>query len=60
MRYSIRTKMMAMIALPTLIIYVGVIGVMMAHLRTANRLEVEETMTRLAANYAARFIGSDL
>ena len=44
-----------MIALPTLVIYVVVIGLMMAHLRTEARADVETEMTRLAGNYAARF-----
>ena len=47
-----------MIALPTLVIYVVVIGLMMVHLRTEARAEVETEMTRLAANYAARFDGA--
>ncbi len=47
-----------MIALPTLAIYVVVIGLMMVHLRKEARAEVETEMTRLAANYAARFDGA--
>ena len=58
MRHSIRTRMIAMIALPTLVIYVVVIGLMMAHLRPEARSEVEIEMTRLAGNYAARFDGA--
>ena len=58
MRSTVRGKMMALIALPTLIIYVVVLGLMMVHLRGESRLEVEEEMTRLAANWAARFDGA--
>jgi response regulator RpfG family c-di-GMP phosphodiesterase len=50
--------MIAMIALPTLAIYVVVIGLMMVHLRSEARAEVEIEMTRLAGNYAARFDGA--
>jgi response regulator RpfG family c-di-GMP phosphodiesterase len=50
--------MIAMIALPTLAIYVVVIGLMMVHLRKEARAEVEIEMTRLAGNYAARFDGA--
>ncbi len=44
--------------MPTLVIYIVVIGLMMVHLRTEARAEVETEMTRLAANYAARFDGA--
>ena len=50
--------MIALIALPTLVIYVVVMGLTVAHLRGENRAEVEQEMTRLAANYAARFDGA--
>jgi len=49
---------MAMIAGPTLVIYVVVLGVTFLSLRAANRREVEETMTQLAVNHAARFDGA--
>jgi sigma-B regulation protein RsbU (phosphoserine phosphatase) len=55
---TIRGKMIALIALPTLVIYVGMLGVMMFHLRGEARSDVEHQMTRLAANYAARFDGA--
>jgi len=58
MRHSIRATMIAMIALPTLVIYVVVIGLMMVHLHKQARSEVETEMTRLAGNYAARFDGA--
>ena len=58
MRSTVRGKMMALIALPTLIIYVVVLGLMMVHLRGESRLEVEDEMTRLAGNWAARFDGA--
>ncbi len=50
MRHSIRARMIAMIALPTLVIYIVVIGLMMVHLRDESRAEVETEMTRLGAN----------
>jgi sigma-B regulation protein RsbU (phosphoserine phosphatase) len=58
MKTTIRKKMIALIALPTLVIYVVVLGLTMAHLRQASREEVELDSTRLAANYAARFDGA--
>ncbi len=50
--------MIALIALPVLVIYVAVLGVAMARMRADARAEVEASMTRLAANYAARFDGA--
>ena len=47
--------MIALIALPTLAIYVLVLGLAMAHLRGENRVEIEAEMTRLAGDWAARF-----
>jgi sigma-B regulation protein RsbU (phosphoserine phosphatase) len=58
MKLTIRRKMIALIALPTLVIYVGMLGVMMTHLRREARQDVEHQMTRLAGNYAARFDGA--
>jgi sigma-B regulation protein RsbU (phosphoserine phosphatase) len=58
MKITIRRKMIALIAVPTLVIYVVVLGLTMANLRRASRAEVERDMTRLAANYAARFDGA--
>ena len=57
MRHTIRTKMIVLIAVPTLVIYVAVIGLMMVHLRGEARAEVEQEMTRLAGNFADRFDG---
>jgi sigma-B regulation protein RsbU (phosphoserine phosphatase) len=54
-RPSIRGQMLLLIALPTLLIYVLVLGLMMSHLRGANRADVEQQMTRRAASYAAQF-----
>ncbi len=50
--------MIALIALPTLVIYVLVLGIAMAQLRVQQRREVEGEMTRLAVNFAARFEGA--
>jgi HD-GYP domain-containing protein (c-di-GMP phosphodiesterase class II) len=58
MRRTIRGRMIALIALPTAAVYVAVLGVTMAYLRTDSRDEVEREMTRLADNYAARFDGA--
>ena len=58
MRHTIRAKMIVLIAVPTLVIYVAVIGLMMVHLRGEARAEVEQEMTRLAGNYADRFDGA--
>lgn len=55
LRPGIRGKMIAMIALPTLAIYLGVLGVMLIRLMALNRSEVEHIMTERAANYADRF-----
>ena len=52
---TIRSRMIALIALPTLAIYVLVLGLAMVHLRGENRAEVEAEMTRLAGDWAARF-----
>jgi len=58
MKHTIRAKMIALIALPTLVIFVVVVGFMMVYLRAEARAEVEQEMTRLAGNYAARFDGA--
>ena len=50
--------MILSIALPTLVIYITVLGLMFAYMRAINREEVERNMVRLAANYAARFDGA--
>jgi sigma-B regulation protein RsbU (phosphoserine phosphatase) len=55
---TIRGKMIASIVVPTLVIYVGMLGLMMIHLRREARADVEQEMTRLAVNYAARFDGA--
>ena len=55
LRSGIRGKMIAMIALPTLAIYLGVLGVMFLRLLALNRHEVEAMMTERAASYASRF-----
>ncbi len=58
MLHKIRGKMIAQIALPTLVIYVVVLGLTMSHLRDAATTQVEGEMTRLADSYAARFDGA--
>ena len=58
MKHTIRAKMIALIALPTLVIFVVVVGLMMVYLRAEARADVEQEMTRLAGNYAARFDGA--
>ncbi len=55
---TIRARMILLIALPTLAIYVGGLGVLMLIMRVENRAEVESEMTRLARNLAARFDGA--
>ena len=52
---TIRRKMIALVALPTLVIYVVVLGLTLVYLQDQSRQQVEREMTRLAANYAARF-----
>ena len=58
LRMKIRGKMIALIAVPTAVIYVVVLGLTMAHLRGENRAEIEQELTRLAVNTAARFDGA--
>ena len=50
--------MIVLIALPTLIIYVVVLGLAIGHLRDAATAEVEGEMTQLADSYAGRFDGA--
>jgi HD-GYP domain-containing protein (c-di-GMP phosphodiesterase class II) len=52
---GIRGKMIALIALPTLVIYLGVLGLMFTRLIALNHQDVERTMTERAGNYADRF-----
>ena len=52
---TIRARMIALIVLPTLAIYVLVLGLAMVHLRGENRAEIEAEMTQLAGDWAARF-----
>lgn len=58
LRLKIRGKMIALIALPTAVIYVVVLGLTMVYLRAENRAEIEQEITRLAVNTAARFDGA--
>ncbi|MHC5113867.1 MAG: SpoIIE family protein phosphatase [Planctomycetota bacterium] len=58
MHASLRGKMILLIALPTLVIYVALLGAMMAHLRADAREEIETNWTRRAHDYAARFDGA--
>jgi len=50
---SIRSRLITWIALPTLVIYVGVLGFLFLRLRDANRTEVERNMMASANGYAA-------
>jgi len=50
--------MIALIAGPTVVIYVFVLGLALLVLRAENRHDVERQTTRLAVNYAARFDGA--
>ncbi|MFG0285123.1 MAG: HD domain-containing phosphohydrolase [Phycisphaerales bacterium JB039] len=52
-RLGIRGKMIAMIALPTLAIYLGILGAMLLRLGEINRHEVEQLMTERAVTSAA-------
>jgi sigma-B regulation protein RsbU (phosphoserine phosphatase) len=52
---TIRTKMLLLIGLPTLTIYVGVLGLTLQRLRVANRAEMEASITQRAISDAARF-----
>ncbi len=54
---SIRRQMMVLIALPTLVIYVLVVGLTAVYVHRESRREVERDMSRLASSYAARFDG---
>ena len=55
---KLRKRMILLIALPTLAIYIVVLGLAMAYLQDAARNEVEQQTSRLASNYAARFDGA--
>ena len=50
--------MIALIALPTLLIYVAVLGMTMLHLRNRGREDAARQMTQLANQLAARFDGA--
>ena len=54
----LRTKMILMIGLPTLVIYVAVLGATLLHLRAEARENVNREMSRLASQLAARFDGA--
>ncbi len=54
---SIRTKMILSIVVPTLVLYVLILGGTMVFLRDRALANVEQTMTRMASNYAGRFDG---
>lgn len=54
---TIRRQMILLIALPTLVIYLVVLGITALYTYQAARASVEREMTRLAASYAARFDG---
>ncbi len=54
---SIRARLIVFIALPTLVVYVVFLGGTLSVLRAGSLASLERDMTRLAANYAARFDG---
>ncbi len=54
---SIRARLIAFIALPTLVLYVVILGGALSVLRASSLASLERDMTRLASNYAARFDG---
>ncbi|MEO1130620.1 MAG: HAMP domain-containing protein, partial [Planctomycetota bacterium] len=54
-RPSLRLTMLALIALPTLIIYLLLLGGLLSYMRGMNRAEVEQAMTMRASDHAARF-----
>ena len=55
---GIRAKMIAAVALPTLIVYLGVLGAMFGRLAASSRIEVQAEMRERAINYADRFDGA--
>lgn len=54
---GIRGKMITAVALPTLIIYLGALGLMFNRLMSSNRAQIEREMRERAINYADRFDG---
>ncbi len=54
---SIRARLIVFIALPTLVLYVVILGGTLSVLRASSLAALERDMTRLASNYAARFDG---
>ena len=58
MRWTLRRRLLAWIVLPTLVIYVVVLGVTFRLLEKESRLDVQQQTTRLAGNYAERFDGA--
>ena len=51
---SIRSKLLLYIGLPTLAIYVGVLGLALQRLKEANRTELEATVTQRAVSDAVQ------
>jgi sigma-B regulation protein RsbU (phosphoserine phosphatase) len=54
---SIRTKLIVYIGVPTLLVYVAILGGTLAFLRARSFAELDQSMTRLASDYAGRFDG---
>ena len=52
---SLRRKMIILIALPTLVIYMVIIGLTWAYLQKQQRQEIEAEMKHLAEIYADKF-----
>jgi sigma-B regulation protein RsbU (phosphoserine phosphatase) len=57
-RLGIRAKLLLVIVLPTLAIYVGLLGAMVVVMEGHAREDVEDQTRRLALSYAARFDGA--
>ncbi len=54
---TLRTRLIVYIAVPTLLVYGAILGGALLFLRARSLSELEQTMTRLASNYAGRFDG---
>ena len=54
---TIRRQMILLIATPTLVIYIAILGLMMLYTYRESKRSTERTMTQLASSYASRFDG---
>ena len=55
---GIRAKMILVIAVPTLVVYLTVLGLTLARLSASNREEVQRSVEERAESYADRFDGA--